>query len=201
MFDEICESGLKQANKKIFDEFFDETGDWEMRCLLEIQLLLLNYFANFHKVLLNFPRISFFFSRLSTQQKTTNNSLLDATLINQDESAQHKLIGNNAVLVKSETEEKNYEETRSEIPNVICEMNEEDNQEDPAEKFKPDNLSQFPMSPSIEYLESNVDDDEEYDEDEYDDDKLGNMPRSHPQLPPPPTSISSLRLSQPDRVK
>lgn len=62
---------------------------------------------------------------------------------------------------------------------------------------------EFPMSPSIEYLESNVDEDEEYDDEEYDDDKLGTMreTRQHAPLLPPPTSISSLRLSQPDRVK
>ncbi len=70
--------------------------------------------------------------------------------------------------------------------------------EDPdLEQYKVD-FDQFPKSPSVEYLESNVDDDEDFDED--DEDKLGNMQPIRPSLPPP-TSISTLRLSQPDRIQ
>ena len=56
--------------------------------------------------------------------------------------------------------------------------------------------SKMPMSPSIEYL-----DDDDYD-DEYEDDKF-NYEHVGPSvaLKPPPTSISTIRLSQQNRVK
>jgi hypothetical protein len=159
--------------------------------------------------------------RLSTQQKATNNSLLEASLIKQETpEQQHILITSRTVTTVSEIE---TEPERKEVPEkpvqevveeVVVALQPEPGQqqqqqkpepeEEPEvehERLKEDNLSQFPMSPSIEYLESNVDEDEDYDDEEDDDDKLGNMRTSHPPLPPPPTSISSLRLSQPDRAK
>lgn len=56
--------------------------------------------------------------------------------------------------------------------------------------------SKMPMSPSIEYL-----DDDDFD-DEYEDDKF-NYDHVGPSvaLRPPPTSISTIRLSQQNRVK
>lgn len=57
--------------------------------------------------------------------------------------------------------------------------------------------SKMPMSPSIEYL-----DDDDFD-DEYDDDDKFNDEHVGPSVPlrPPPTSISTIRLSQQNRVK
>ena len=57
--------------------------------------------------------------------------------------------------------------------------------------------SKMPMSPSIEYL-----DDDEYDEDD-DDDKFNDdhMVPSNIPLRPPPTSISTIRLSQQNRAR
>lgn len=55
----------------------------------------------------------------------------------------------------------------------------------------------MPMSPSIEYL-----DDDDYDEDEMDEDKFNDeLVASFIPLRPPPTSISTIRLCQQNRVK
>lgn len=56
----------------------------------------------------------------------------------------------------------------------------------------------MPLSPSIEYL----DDDDESDEDD-DDDKFNNDLAAAPSMPlrPPPTSISTIRLSQENRSR
>lgn len=57
--------------------------------------------------------------------------------------------------------------------------------------------SKMPMSPSIEYL-----DDDDYDEDEMDEDKFNDeLVASSIPLRPPPTSISTIRLCQQNRVK
>jgi hypothetical protein len=70
-------------------------------------------------------------------------------------------------------------------------IEEEDEEDVPVEPSK------MPMSPSIEYL-----DDDDYEEEEDDDDKF-----NYDQIPPsmgmrpPPTSISTIRLSQQNRVK
>lgn len=62
---------------------------------------------------------------------------------------------------------------------------------------EPVGSSKMPMSPSIEYL-----DDDDFD-DEYDDDDKFNDEHVGPSVPmrPPPTSISTIRLSQQNRVK
>jgi hypothetical protein len=57
--------------------------------------------------------------------------------------------------------------------------------------------SKMPMSPSIEYL-----DDDDYDEDEIEEDKFNDeLVASSIPLRPPPTSISTIRLCQQNRVK
>lgn len=65
------------------------------------------------------------------------------------------------------------------------------------EEQPPVGSSKMPMSPSIEYL-----DDDDFD-DEYDDDDKFNDEHVGPSVPmrPPPTSISTIRLSQQNRVK
>lgn len=67
----------------------------------------------------------------------------------------------------------------------------------PVNEEPPVGPSKMVMSPSIEYL-----DDDDYDEEEDDDDKF-NDDLVAPTLPlrPPPTSISTIRLSQQNRVK
>lgn len=57
--------------------------------------------------------------------------------------------------------------------------------------------SKMPMSPSIEYLDDDDFDDEDDDEDKFNDEHVA------PSMPmrPPPTSISTIRLSQQNRVK
>jgi hypothetical protein len=79
----------------------------------------------------------------------------------------------------------------------IEEDNEEDNKEDNEEDNEEVGPSKMPMSPSIEYL-----DDDDYDEEEDDDDKF-NYDHVAPSmvLRPPPTSISTIRLSQQNRIK
>lgn len=66
----------------------------------------------------------------------------------------------------------------------------------PINEGPPEGPSKMPMSPSIEYL-----DDDDYDEDD-DEDKFNEQvaPSTIP-LRPPPTSISTIRLSQQNRVK
>lgn len=56
----------------------------------------------------------------------------------------------------------------------------------------------MPLSPSIEFL-----DDDESDEEEDDDDKFNNDLAAAPSMPlrPPPTSISTIRLSQENRSR
>lgn len=73
-------------------------------------------------------------------------------------------------------------------------LNEEDEED---EEEAPVGPSKMPMSPSIEYL-----DDDDYDEEEDDDDKF-NYDHVAPSMVmrPPPTSISTIRLSQQNRVK
>ena len=58
--------------------------------------------------------------------------------------------------------------------------------------------NKMPMSPSVEFLD---DDEDEYEDDE--DDKFNDAQMPHAPLPtrPPPTSISTIRLSQQDRVQ
>lgn len=74
------------------------------------------------------------------------------------------------------------------------------NQEElsPVHEEAPVGASKMVMSPSIEYL-----DDDEFEEEEDDDDKFNDehiAPSTIP-LRPPPTSISTIRLSQQNRVK
>lgn len=68
---------------------------------------------------------------------------------------------------------------------------------EPLHEEPPVGSSKMPMSPSIEYL-----DDDDFD-DEYDDDDKFNDEHVGPSVPmrPPPTSISTIRLSQQNRVK
>jgi hypothetical protein len=69
--------------------------------------------------------------------------------------------------------------------------------EEEDEEVEPVEPSKMPMSPSIEYL-----DDDDYEEEDDDEDKF-----NYDQIPPsmgmrpPPTSISTIRLSQQNRVK
>lgn len=67
----------------------------------------------------------------------------------------------------------------------------------PSHEDPPEGSSKMPMSPSIEYL-----DDDDFDDD-YEDDKFNNYEHMGPSvaLRPPPTSISTIRLSQQNRVK
>lgn len=58
--------------------------------------------------------------------------------------------------------------------------------------------SKMPMSPSIEYLDDDYYEDEEDDDDKFNDEHIA--PSTIP-LKPPPTSISTIRLSQQNRVK
>lgn len=70
--------------------------------------------------------------------------------------------------------------------------------ESPVNEEPPVEPSKMVMSPSIEYL-----DDDEFEEEEDDDDKFNDehiAPSTIP-LRPPPTSISTIRLSQQNRVK
>lgn len=68
--------------------------------------------------------------------------------------------------------------------------------EDPVDDDIPEN--KMPLSPSVEFLD---DDEDEYEDDE--DDKYNDAQMPHAPLPtrPPPTSISTIRLSQQDRVQ
>lgn len=74
-------------------------------------------------------------------------------------------------------------------------------EDDKTEQYEVQNddvsMARIPMSPSVEYLESN---DDEYENDDYEEERQFARAVPH-SLPPPPTSISMLRLSQPDRVK
>lgn len=77
-------------------------------------------------------------------------------------------------------------------------LNEADDYEDDDEQVQVGvEPSKMPMSPSIEYL-----DDDDFDEEEDDDDKF-NYDQVAPSMTmrPPPTSISTIRLSQQNRVK
>jgi hypothetical protein len=67
------------------------------------------------------------------------------------------------------------------------------------EEAPPVGPSKMPMSPSIEYL----DDEDDYDEEDDDDDKFNDEHIAPSMMPmrPPPTSISTIRLSQQNRVK
>lgn len=58
--------------------------------------------------------------------------------------------------------------------------------------------SKMPMSPSIEYLDDDDFDEEDDDEDKFNDEHI--VPSSMP-MKPPTTSISTIRLSQQNRVK
>lgn len=58
--------------------------------------------------------------------------------------------------------------------------------------------SKMPMSPSIEYLDDDYYDDEDDEDDKFNDEHIA--PSTIP-LKPPPTSISTIRLSQQNRVK
>ena len=78
----------------------------------------------------------------------------------------------------------------------------EDVKEDPVDvideidvKHEEFNENKMPMSPSVEFLD---DDEDEYDDDEFND---AQMPQASLPTRPPPTSISTIRLSQQDRVQ
>lgn len=67
----------------------------------------------------------------------------------------------------------------------------EDEEIDPVEVPE----SKMPLSPSVEFLD---DDDDEYEDDEFND---AEMPHATLPMRPPTTSISTIRLSQQDRVQ
>lgn len=87
-------------------------------------------------------------------------------------------------------EDDDEEDEEGEVKNPVEVKPEEFDEEIPENKM--------PMSPSVEFLD---DDEDEYEDDE--DDKFNDAQMPHAPLPtrPPPTSISTIRLSQQDRVQ
>ena len=126
---------------------------------------------NYLKLCLTIKLTRFYPSRLSSQQNTANNRS-DIHLIKAVHNQQHVVIETPSPPEMEEGEIMQYRDQQEDEP-----------------------MARMPMSPSVEYLEN----DEEYEDDEYEEDKQ--FSRAPHTLPPPPTSISMLRLSQPDRVK
>lgn len=100
---------------------------------------------------------------------------------------------NLSVPIKEPTPEPEMVRSPSVEPVELIEEDEEDEDEDDV----PVEPSKMPLSPSIEYL-----DDDDFEEEDDEDDKF-NYDQVLPSvgLRPPPTSISTIRLSQQNRIK
>ena|SRR5690349_18253507 len=98
-------------------------------------------------------------------------------------------LGKLSVPIKDPSPEPIRESPIKESPVESSQLNEEETEV---------GASKMPMSPSIEYLDDDYYDDEDDDDDKFNDEHIA--PSTIP-LRPPPTSISTIRLSQQNRVK